>query len=90
MPTSPRERPLKDEAPLERARRNVTEADERIGAQQLHIVRLRDRNANAMAAARLLDAMKSARRLARERLDREEAASRLSLWLQRTPSPSIH
>jgi RNase H-fold protein (predicted Holliday junction resolvase) len=81
---------LKEEASLERARRNVTEAEDRIGKQQLHIVRLRDRDANAMAAAQLLDAMKGARRLARERLDREEAASRLSLWLQGAPSPSIH
>ena len=85
-----RERPLKKEAPLESARRDVAQIETRIGEQELVIVRLRHRGANAMTAAQLLDGMKDARRLARERLAREEAACRVWLWLQAAPSQAIH
>jgi hypothetical protein len=43
-----------------------------------------------MHAARVLDAMKGGRHLARERLAREEAASRVSLWLHGVPGLTIH
>jgi hypothetical protein len=75
---------------LERARRDVTNAEDHVGKQELLIVRLRGRGVNAMHAARVLDAMKGVRHLARERLAREEAASRVYFWLQAAPSPAIH
>jgi len=78
------------ETPLERARRDVAEAEDRIGKQEFLIVRLRDRGMNATHAAQLLDGMKSARLLAQERLAREEAAKRLSPWLRGAPSSTIH
>lgn len=81
---------MKQEAPLERARRDVAQIENRIGEQELLIVRLRVRGVNATRAAQLLDGMKSARDLARQRLAREEAASRMSLWLQAGPSSAIH
>ena len=80
----------KQESPLECARRDVAEAEDRILKQELLIVRLRDRGGTAMHAARVLDAMKGAWHLAQERLAREEAASRVSLWLQAAPSLAIH
>jgi hypothetical protein len=78
------------ETPLECARRDVAEAEDNIGKQELLIVRLRALGANAMNAARALDAMKGGCHLARERLAREEAASRASLWLQGVPELTIH
>lgn len=79
----------REQTPLDRARADVAEVEDRIGKQELLIVRLRDRGLNAMHAAEVLDAMKGAWHLARERLAREEAASRVSLWLRRAPSPTV-
>ena len=78
------------ETPLACARRYVVEVDDRINKQKLLIVRLRVRGINAMHAAQLLDGMKGTLHLARQRLACEEAASRISLWLQAGPSSAIH
>jgi len=78
------------ETSLECARRDVAEAEDRISKQELLIVRLRALGVNAMYAARVLDAMKGGRDLARERLAHEEAASRVSLWLRGVPGLTIH
>jgi hypothetical protein len=78
------------ETHLERARRDVAEVDGRIGKQELLIVRLRHRGVDAMRAAHVLDGMKGARRLAAERLAREEVVRRVSLWLQVAPSSAMH
>jgi len=78
------------ETRLERARRDVAEADGLIGKQELLIVRLRHRGVDATRAAHVLDGMKAARRLAGERLAREEAARRVSLLLQVVPSLAMH
>ena len=79
-----------EETRLERARRDVAEAEDHIGRQELLIVRLRDRGVNAMHAAMVLDAMRGAWHTARERLAREEAATRVALWVQAPPSTAIH
>jgi riboflavin synthase len=81
---------MKREALLERARKAAAEIEDRVGMQQLLIVRLRNHGANAMRAAQLVDGLKDALQRARERLVREEAADRLSLWLQGPPTRSIH
>lgn len=78
------------ESPLARAVRDVAEVEDRINEQQLLIVRLRVRGVNATRAAHLLDAMKGARHLARQRLAREEAANRMSLWLQAGADSALH
>jgi len=78
------------ETPLACARRYVAEVDDRINKQKLLIVRLRVRGINATRAAQLLDAMKGALHVARQRLAREEAASRISFWLQAGPSSMTH
>ena len=78
------------ESPLARAVRDVAEVEDRINEQQLLIVRLRLRGANATRAAHLLDTMKDARHLARQRLAREEAANRMSLWLQAGADSALH
>jgi hypothetical protein len=74
------------ETALAHARRVAAEAEDRIGLQQLLIVRLRDQGADATRAAQLLDEMNDALHLARDRLAREEAVDRVALWLQ--PSPT--
>ena len=75
---------------LARARRCVAQVDDRINRQKLLIARLRVRGINAMRAAQLLDGMNGARQAAVQRLAREEAASRIALWLQAGPSSAIH
>jgi hypothetical protein len=75
---------------LAHARRDAAEAEDRIGRQQLLIVRLRNQGADATRAARLLDEMNDALQLARDRLAREEAVDRVSLWLQRPPTAATH
>jgi hypothetical protein len=75
---------------IERARRVADEIEDRVGMQKLLIVRLRNRGANAMRAAQLLDEMKDDLHVAREWLAREEAAGRISLWLQHPPTEAIH
>jgi hypothetical protein len=78
------------EASLERARKAAAEIEHRVGMQQLLIVRLRNRGADAMHAAQLLDEMKNALQLARKLVVREEAVYSVSLWLQNPPSAAIH
>jgi hypothetical protein len=78
------------ESPLARAVRDVAEVEDRINEQQLLIVRLRVRGVNATRAAHLLDAMKGARQLAQQRLAREEAANRMSFWLQAGADWALH
>jgi hypothetical protein len=75
---------------LAHARRDAAEAEDRIGRQQLLIVRLRNQGADATRAARVLDEMNDALQLARDRLAREEAVDRVSLWLQRPPTAATH
>jgi cytidylate kinase len=77
---------MNGETALVHARRVAAEAEDRIGLQQLLIVRLRDEGADATRAAQLLDEMNDALHLARDRLAREEAVDRVSLWLQGPPT----
>ena len=75
---------------LDRAMRALDKAEQRIGNQQVLIVRLRSRGMNATHATRILDELKGARHLASERLGREEAARTAWLWLHLEPNLWIH
>ena len=83
-------RVMKRHTPLERAMRAFANAERRIRKQELLIVRLRGRGADATHAARVLDELKGTWDLASDRLGREEAARIASLWIHLEPGLTIH